>query len=602
MPVTILRRPIVTTTADEVLNDTAFNVNWTNQGGAGEAWTLGATDLSVPLDNAFSERVRRPLNFTSGETYDINLLFTLSDVAGIEVRVYLGGTQLVDFGTFTTGTPFNETRSVIASSNYTYFEIEADTSLQNIQPVLITISDVIVDEGVTATFKFNSIALPTIYEMERRDFTWNQINDNGGDVQAQFNGINLTTSFAIGDSIYVKALAGSPYDGFTTVTAVAFSAGNTLVTVDIPYVSTSTSGFINNDSLRPGYYLQVRFYDTGDTLLTDAIQETSPTAKGNMIVDISEFAKAFLSPDFEDIAPTFTITQDDLAAKEMYIGYREVWIGSQENETSDNSNTIVVVLGAQQLPLLNGSNYGLTADRFTSVYGVLAAKLLVSPSEILIWRDWPFTISALISDSGGQGKVLRVLGDQSANTNESSSLTSDEDIMIRANIGGIDWSDYVNDTTVSLYLSLSGEPDTIESVILTGKLLDPCRNPVMILFRNSLGGDRFHLFTYNQDYGYENDNGTKVKRMILSTTGLTADQWDELNDMITYGAELKENIIEILSTTNKTKTRAYQQVYKVDQDGTLTGVVVRPTINYTMTKKVKHTFEVEIEFPEYFLP
>lgn len=447
------------------------------------------------------------------------------------------------------------------------------------------------------TFRFNSIALPTIYEFERRDFTWNQINDNGGKVQAQFNGINLTTSFAIGDEIYVKALSGSLYDAFTTVTAVSFGGGNTLVTVDINYVSTSTSGFINNETLRSGYYAQVRFYDTDDELLTDAIQEESPDAEGGIIVDISEFAKSFLSPDFENIAPAFNTTEDTLSSKKMYIGYREVWIGSQEIETLDSSNIVVVVLGAQQLPLSNGSNYGITSQRFVSVQGGINARFLTNRSRLTIWRNWPFTLSALVNDVGDDGVQPRVIGGNSSIEQSGPTLSGFIDAMVRGNIGGINWSLLDNDRYAILKMVGADVEISIEADIL-----EPCDNTVLILFRNSLGGDAWHMFDYNQEYEYVNDNGDKVKRMMLSTSGLTSEQWDEINDLITYGAELKENIVEILSTTNKTKSRSYQQVYKVDQDGTMTGVIVIPTQNETMTRKFKHTFEVEIEFPEYFLP
>lgn len=125
------------------LNDTAFNTNWTDQGG-GEPWTLGATDLSVQVDNAVSNRVRRSLNFTSGHLYVLNLIFTLGNPDGIRVRIFLGGTQEVYFGEFTTGTPFNESVSVVALADYTYFEIEVDTSFQAANPIDISITDVII--------------------------------------------------------------------------------------------------------------------------------------------------------------------------------------------------------------------------------------------------------------------------------------------------------------------------------------------------------------------------------------------------------------------------------------------------------------------------
>lgn len=447
-------------------------------------------------------------------------------------------------------------------------------------------------------FRFNSVGIPTIYELERRDFSWDQINDNGGDTQIQFTGVNLTSSFAIGDSVYLHSLANTLYDVYTTVSAVSFSAGNTLVTTGFAYAGAAATGFVNNDTENAGYYAEVRFYDTADDLLTEAILEVAPDSLGRMIVDISDFSKSFLSPDFEDVAPTFTITDEVLASKEIYIGYREVWIGSQELETADDANPIFVVLGAQQLPLSNGSNYGITTSRYINVSDAIVAKFLRTASVVNVWRGWPFTISFLVQDvDPGDEYIIRI---DSTTLQESTGVVV-TDNMYRANIGGLTWASLVNNTSfpIAIISTALGDPIT-ETKTLT--ILDPCANPVMLLFRNSLGGDCWQMFDFSQEYSYIDENGTKVKRMLLNTQFLTADQWDELNDLITYGAELKENIVEVLSTTNKTKSRAYQQVYKVDQDGTLTGVVVIPTLNATNTRKRKHTFEVEIEFPEYFLP
>lgn len=125
------------------LNDTAFNSNWTNQG-SGESWVLGATDLEVPLDQDTSKRARRNLTITSGKTYNFNILGTLASGAeanGFDLRVYLGGSQLIELG-FIFGSSFDVSIDAIALSNYTYFEIEASTVGHDTN--IVTITDVIV--------------------------------------------------------------------------------------------------------------------------------------------------------------------------------------------------------------------------------------------------------------------------------------------------------------------------------------------------------------------------------------------------------------------------------------------------------------------------
>lgn len=449
-------------------------------------------------------------------------------------------------------------------------------------------------------FKFNSVGLPTIYELSRRDFTFNQVNNNGGFAQLQFNSTNVSASFSVGDIVYVKSTNNSNYALASVVSASAFSGGNTLVTLQASYVA-SSQGYVNNDTLRSGYYVQVRFYDTNDELLTDAILEISPDAQGTMVIDISEFVKSFLSPDFENIAPAFAITEDTLAAKEMYIGYREVWFGSQENETADDSNTIVAVLGAQQLPLSNGSNYGVSAQRFVSVQdssNAVNARFLTDKTRLKVWRGWPFTISILFNNFGGDDVQCDVSGNSSGEleTLPAYNMTT-QNQMLRINIGLIDWSLYQNDSSIEI--DFNG-PDI--SVDINADLIDACDGAVMLCFRNHLGGDSWFMFDGSQDISYTDDNGSKVKRLLLTAENITEEDWEELNDLITYGAEVKENIVEILSTTNKTKRRVNQQVYKVDQDGTKTGVIIIPRQTGTISRQVKHRFEVEVEFPEHFLP
>lgn len=448
-------------------------------------------------------------------------------------------------------------------------------------------------------FKFNSVGLPTIYELSRRDFTFNQVNNNGGFAQLQFNSTNVSSSFSVGDIVYVKSTNNSNYALASVVSASAFSGGNTLVTLQASYVS-SSQGYVNNDTLRSGYYIQVQFYDTSDELLTDAILEISPDSQGTMVIDISEFVKSFLSPDFENIAPAFAITEDTLAAKEMYIGYREVWFGSQENETADDSNTIVAVLGAQQLPLSNGSNYGVSAQRFVSVQESgtsVSARFLTEKTRLKVCRSWPFTLSILLNNSSGDGVDITVTGNDSSNTQTSPSVGDVSNRLYRLNIGGITWSSFVNDKSL---LIESIAPDI--QVSINADLIDACNEAVMLCFRNHLGGDSWFMFDGSQDVSYTDDNGSKVKRLLLTAENITEEDWEELNDLITYGAEVKENIVEILSTTNKTKKRVNQQVYKVDQDGTKTGVIVIPRQTGTISRQVKHRFEVEVEFPEHFLP
>lgn len=127
----------------------------------------------------------------------------------------------------------------------------------------------------------------------------------------------------------------------------------------------------------------------------------------------------------------------------------------------------------------------------------------------------------------------------------------------------------------------------------------PCKNPVMLVWRNSLGGDACWLFEHDQEVSYTT-SGKKAKRMQLSARDLTEDQWHALNELNHLGEVYKQNIVELTSTVDKSHVRDGTQVYVVDSAGNKTGVIVIPTSNAMFTRMSKHEFRIEIEFPEIY--
>lgn len=127
---------------------------------------------------------------------------------------------------------------------------------------------------------------------------------------------------------------------------------------------------------------------------------------------------------------------------------------------------------------------------------------------------------------------------------------------------------------------------------------EPCDNPVLLVWKNSLGGDAWWLFDGGQESGYNFSGSKKAKRMTLFAEHLTLDQWEALNELNTLGEVYQENIIELTSSVNKTAVRDGAQVYVVDADGTKTGVIVIPSTSVINTRDVTHSIEIEIEFPE----
>jgi len=71
-----------------------------------------------------------------------------------------------------------------------------------------------------------------------QQYSFAQVNTNAGKLQVQINGADHTREFVIGKRVFY-----SPYGQSATVLSKAFSGGNTLVTLDTPYVS-NTTGFV----------------------------------------------------------------------------------------------------------------------------------------------------------------------------------------------------------------------------------------------------------------------------------------------------------------------------------------------------------------------
>lgn len=130
------------------------------------------------------------------------------------------------------------------------------------------------------------------------------------------------------------------------------------------------------------------------------------------------------------------------------------------------------------------------------------------------------------------------------------------------------------------------------------RIVDACANPVLIYFRNSLGGDTFWMFNHSQDEQYTT-NIKRAKRKLLYAEHLSLNEWEALNDLNNLNAVYGENITDIREA-NKTSKLIGQQMYGIDVDGEKTGVITIPTTNTTPTRSTTHRFEMEIEYPEYF--
>lgn len=99
--------------------------------------------------------------------------------------------------------------------------------------------------------------------------------------------------FVIGQTVYVKALAGGPYDQAAIVLDVPDS---THVKLNVPYTAASSNGFINCDQHFQNYYLQLKIVKLNPVTMAEVSTIAEPIFRplpnGDIRADVSAYLKA----------------------------------------------------------------------------------------------------------------------------------------------------------------------------------------------------------------------------------------------------------------------------------------------------------------------
>jgi len=229
------------------------------------------------------------------------------------------------------------------------------------------------------------------------------------------------------------------------------------------------------------------------------------------------------------------------------------------------------------------------------------AKWLTKLTRPRLWDGYSFLLTVCVGDA--EEEMTCVVSGYDASGVLLSTVNSDPvtatNQVIDFNIPFI-YGSVTPVTTFQVYVKDSF--DEVKTDTITIDVMEACKNPVMLMGRNSLGGVLQWLFDYSQDYEPSFDDDVKAKRLIMYDNTLSQNQFYALQDFITLGAVYRNPIVEFTSTTNKTTTRNGQQVYVVGTDNSKIGVVVIVTKNKTQTKTINNSFEIEIEYPIEFAP
>ena len=116
-----------------------------------------------------------------------------------------------------------------------------------------------------------------------------------------------------------------------------------------------------------------------------------------------------------------------------------------------------------------------------------------------------------------------------------------------------------------------------------------------------LGGDSLWCFDFNQESEYRL-NDTKNKKLKLFAEQITLNEWEAINELNTVGETYQTPVLELTSSTNKNLLKRGQQVYQLSSNGSKIGVTPLNTTNKTLTRQKIHSAEINIIYPDIYVP
>jgi len=452
------------------------------------------------------------------------------------------------------------------------------------------------------TSKWNAAKNPIVYRMVRKDFAWFNLGlISGSIIQILVTG-NLTTlttaqggPVVVGSKIWLVSESGpGVYNSLYTVTSISFFSGTTTIQADGGYTDFAATGYINLMQ-RTNYRVQTGVYNAANILLSSLAY--SPDKSGNLFIDVATLLLNNLSIDNVADYVTGFITNDETTAYvKFYIKYTEFWTSSAESETNDSANQFFVLYGARQIGELYGGNM---AEYVNYENGTPASLFLTKFTRPSLWRGYPFSIHTITSEnvstiSNFIGSYFRVDG----------SVISSFAVTKVANAGKLLRLSPNNALAIpsdASYLTIRYERTGLTlSEIKFIDIKDHCSNPIFLWWRNSLGGDAFWMFDFNQNYSYRYDNGRKAERYVLFASNLTDNEFDAISELNTLGEVYDVAYTELTTSVNKSQARIGSQVYMMDATGKKTGVIVIPTEVSTKTKFSRNKIQITIELPEIY--
>jgi len=242
-------------------------------------------------------------------------------------------------------------------------------------------------------FRWNSVANPVNYELQRKDLLFTSIIDDGsGFVQIA---VTDTSEINVGDTVFFSEDGTVYADQLTTVLSFVAS---TSITLNIPFIAVSTTGFINLNETRTNYRVDVFFFNPDDDVkfFTEGT-EYQPNENGFLRIDTAGLMRSFLEAEYVD-----NQNQENLSLL-FYIQIIERFSGVTGTDFTDITNPVGIIIASKQFL----DEFGSILKNFTPIVRQDAGGFIVDNeagwltrfAEPTMWIDWPNFLYFLANDN-----------------------------------------------------------------------------------------------------------------------------------------------------------------------------------------------------------
>lgn len=178
------------------------------------------------------------------------------------------------------------------------------------------------------TSRWLATECPILFGLQRKDNVAVTQSDSGG-----FLSIELTDDFIgnVGDAISVY---NSFNDTMLTGTVSSLTSPPTIMVTDIPWVATMVIDYVNDTTIRAGYYFEAQL--TINSAVNALTVIASPNSFGYADLDISGVLQTMTTPGKVG-DNTSAITAESNKSGKFTVAFRECWYESNESYTTEGN-------------------------------------------------------------------------------------------------------------------------------------------------------------------------------------------------------------------------------------------------------------------------